>query len=447
MYKFKSILTSTLLVFAVTSVGCGDSSGNKATSTGTASTPTQAGTQNPGTNTGTKPGDSTGTGTKPGTPPPPVFAVLTQIFAPNARTTYILTTGSMAAQAAPMEVAGGIEVAGRAIGVAVPQLGALLVGSNESPVLRRYNLTPQGTLNPTPTELSLAPYGIAGISEYQGQFQVVSPTKAYFFDGKTAQIAVFDPTAMTLTKKIDLASLTRAGHILTFSPRAVRSKGKIIMPVGWRTTNNKQIPSETGVVTLDTNTDTATVATDKRCGYARDATVGDDGKIYLVTDAYAAAVHRLSATAAPKPCVLRFDPMTAAYDANFYVDATTLTGGAVMGSSVPGPGNSALVSVLNEGLAADKIKPETFPRALSAMPVWNWWQLKLGDTPSATAVAGAPLSNGSHLPLEVGTQIFLSNFSVGKNKISTLTELTETGLSTAPGLQVKGLVFSAMKLR
>lgn len=449
MNSTKKIIGLSLFSLSLALGACGDSDPADTNGTTNSGGLLTQGTPSGQTPSGQIPGnpsspDSTNTMPDPGQTP--VYAILSQIFAPQSQTTYILTTNTLGAQNPPLDVKNGIEVAGRAIGVGIPELGALIIGTGDSPELRRYTLNPQGQLQTPPTVLSLVPYGIAGIGEYQSQFQIISKDKAYFFDGKSAQIAVFNPSTMTLIQSVTLAGLQREGTILTFSPRAIRSGNKLIMPVGWRSADNKQIPSETAVVTVDTTSNVATITTDARCGYARDATVGDDGKIYLFTDAYAAAVHRLNSGAAPKPCVLRFDPMTAAYDANYLVNPDTLTSGVVFGSAVPGPGNTALISVLNEQKAQAAIKPETPARALSANPVWDWWTFNMGDTPSASAMAGATPSNGSQLPLEVGTQIFLPNFAKDR-KTTALFELTESGVGKTPAMQAPGLVFSMMKLR
>ncbi|TKD11804.1 hypothetical protein [Polyangium fumosum] len=369
----------------------------------------------------------------------PLYALTTQVFGANGgdNTSYILVTDKLGGDAT-LTLDNGVEIAGRALGVGPEDGGAVFIVGDAGPIVTRYDLQADGTLR-AGTTMSFQGKGIATIGEYHGQFQFVSETKAYFFDGATAQVIVWNPKDMTITGDIKLNELVIADTTLTFTAAPLRLGDDVITFAAYR--KGPEVPSRSAVVVVNGKTDQATVVTDDRCGYVRDGIEGPDGKIYLATEAYGSAVHRLNEANAAPPCMLRFDPTTKTFDAAFHVELNTLFGGQTAGSLIRGPGNEAFLRVLDESVFP--IMPDTHPRVLASASAWKWATVTLGDTPTAEVLDAAP-NNGSVIPLQFGDRSFVSLFQ-GQDS----TKLLELG-AKGPGeiaLSTPGLVFSGLKTR
>ncbi|XYI03420.1 hypothetical protein ACMHYB_28090 [Sorangium sp. So ce1128] len=367
-----------------------------------------------------------------------LFALTTQVFGVEAADTlsYILLTDTLESDA-PLSLDGGIEILGRGIGAAPDGGGALFVASDAGPTVTRYDLG-AGGLKKGAT-VSFLGQGLAKLDEYGGQFQFVSETKAYFFDGYTAQVVIWNPKDMTVTGAIPLDDLVIPDATLTFTAAPLRVGDAVISFAGWR--NGPEVPSQAGIVVVDSATDKATVVTDDRCGYVRDGAEGPDGKIYMATEAYGAAVHRLNAESAAAPCMLRFDLEAGTFDPDFHIELGSLFDGGAAGSLIRGSGGEAYLRVLDEN--AFEIKEDTHPRVLASAAAWRWASVTLGDAPAATVLDDEPTS-GSVVSVALGGESFVLQFQ-GQDT-TTFRELGGNG----PGevsLTAPGVVFSAAKLR
>ncbi|ACY14572.1 hypothetical protein [Haliangium ochraceum] len=369
----------------------------------------------------------------------PLYAVTTQVFgaSPADTQSYVIVTDELEGNT-ELSLDDAIEVPGRALGVGPEDGDVVFVGGTAAPTVTRYDLSADGTLAEGET-VSFQGKGLATIGEYGGQFQFISDTKAYFFDGATAQAVIWNPQDMSITGDIQLGDLVLADSTLTFTAAPLRIGDDIITFASWR--KGLEVPSQTAVVVIDTTTDQATVAIDTRCGYVRDGIEGDDGMIYLATEAFGSAVYRLNEANAPAPCLLRFDPESGEFDAEFHVELGTLAEGATVGSLVRGPDGSAFVRVLDEDEFA--IQPDTNPRVLASAQAWRWARLTLGDEPTITEL-DADANNGSVIMAELGARNFAFLFD-GQSATSFL-ELSSDGPG-AISTKTTGLVFSAVKMR
>ncbi|QRO00133.1 MxcI protein [Archangium violaceum] len=368
----------------------------------------------------------------------PLYAITTQLFSSDPMESYVIVT-DRAEQTATLSLDNAIKVPGRALGVGIRKSGSLYVVSDESATITRYNLTSSGGLEQAGT-LSLEGQGISSLGEYQNNFQFISATKAYYFDGTTAQLVIWNPTEMTVTKTLPLDALNIPGTILSFSGAIVHLDNQLIMPVGWRPVSGLGITRKAGVVSVDTRTDEPTIAMDDRCGYTHDAAVGPDGKVYIATEAYGAAVYRVEGENTPEPCLLKFDPQTRTFDPSFYEELGSLVGGGTAGALIPGPQGTAYVRVLDESIAP--VKAGTHPRTVASGTGWQWWQLKL-DTLSATRRTDFPSTTGSVFLFESQNQTLYSEFGAG----SASTTLHVLGESGRPTVTTEGLSFSFLQLR
>ncbi|MFP2932559.1 hypothetical protein ACLESO_46920 [Pyxidicoccus sp. 3LG] len=370
----------------------------------------------------------------------PMYAVITQVSSSTDPQSYVVLTDTVE-HTAPLSLENAVEIPGRALGSGVAKEGTLYVSSSSGARVTRYELQDDNTLKETGS-VSFEGRGVNSIGEYQHQFQYVSATKAYYFDGRTAQIIVWNPTDMTVTNAISVNGVTVEGAVTTFASHPVRIQNHIYMPIGWRPSAGVGITKLAGVIVLDTTNDTAKVETDDRCGYVRDPVIGPDGKIYVSTEVYGAAVYRMVGGDTPVPCMLRFDPQTQKFDANFFHDLTTLTGGAAAGSLLAGPQGTVYLRVLDE--AAYTVVPGTSPRAVASAAAWRWWQVRL-DNVTATLVPGLPASTGSTFLHTVEDNRILFTEFTNSSSATNFRELT--GNQGQVRFNTQGLTFSFLQLR
>jgi hypothetical protein len=368
----------------------------------------------------------------------PLYAITTQLLTAETPKSYVIVTDK-AEQAGTLSLDNAIEVPGRALGVGIPRSGSLYVVSDESATVVRYSLTSSGALEES-GRVSFEGQGVSSLGEYQNNFQFISETKAYFFDGTAPQVIIWNPTGMTVTGSIPLDSLAIPGTILSFSGAPVRLAHQVIMPVGWRPVSGVDITRKAAVVSIDTQTDTATLSTDDRCGYTHDAAVGPDGKVYIATEAYGAAVHRVNGEDTPAPCLLKFDPQTHTFDPSFYKTLIELVGGGTAGALIPGPQGTAYMRVLDETLAP--VNEGTPPRIVASGTGWQWWQLKL-DTLTATRMTAFPSTTGSVFLYESQNELLYTEFAAG----AASTTLHVLGDNGRPTVTTQGLSFSFLQLR
>jgi hypothetical protein len=370
---------------------------------------------------------------------PPRFALATQVFQGSVATSYVLMVDSP--EAGDVSAEGqGIELAGRAIVASPGKSGAFFVGTSEGPEVTRYTLDEDGEPVKGPS-VSFLEQGVSAIGEYQTQFQFISDDKAYYFDGRTAQVIVWNPSAMTVTGAIDLGELVVAGQLVAFSSSPTRRGDDVIMPVGFRSSDNARIVGGAAAVIVHTGDDSVEIARDDRCGYVRDAVTLDDGTVYVATEAYGSAVRRIASENAPAPCLLRIEPDADAFDPDFYVDLEELAGGAA-GSLARTPDGSAYVHVLDESAAT--ITPTTNARVLASSAAWSWSEITLGDEPTLSPAAGLPLMAGSIISFPVSDQLFVAEF-VNFNESTKLRDLTDPRGAVA--LTVPGTLFSLTQVR
>jgi hypothetical protein len=366
-----------------------------------------------------------------------VYALTAQVFGETENLSYVLLTDELTASAELSLADAVLEIPGRALGTGPDGSGALFVASDQGPTITRYDVTAGAELREG-NSVSFLGQGVTKFGEYGGQFQYVSQEKAYWFDGPTAQIVVWNPETMKVSKAISLSSLAHEGETLSFTAAPVWNAGKLYTFVAWR--KELEVVPRLAVVVVDSRQDTAEIVVDTRCGYVRDGVLGADGYLYVATEAFGSAASYLNQEN-PEPCLLRFEIESGAFDRNFQWSLSELAGSATAGSLVAGPDGRAFVRVLEESAIAGEV---TNPRALASLPVWSWAELTLGSEPELVPL-DANLGGGSVLPFRLGERVFTPLFIDGEETL--LLELVADGPSDETAISIPGLVFSVAKLR
>ncbi|MBN9685536.1 MULTISPECIES: hypothetical protein [unclassified Corallococcus] len=381
-----------------------------------------------------------GTGTDGGTTTTPMYAFVAQVSVEGNSTSYVILTETLD-PATPLSTANATQINGRALGSGISKTGSLFVSSSAGATVTRYDLTASNTLEKT-GEVTFAGKGVTSIGEYQNQFQFVSETKAYYFDGRNSQVIIWNPKDMTLTNSISLPAMTVAGSSTTFASNPLRVGTKVLMPLGWRA--GAAVTKKAGIIVVDTTNDAAEVVTDERCGYVRDGIVGTDGKVYLATEAYGAAEKRVSGSnpSVPTPCLLKFDPATNKYDESFFKELSTLTNGGATGSLLAGPNGTGYLRVLDETVSP--VAADTVARTLASAVAWKWWKIDPAAGTQATLVDTLPASTGSSFLYEMNGRTVFSEFTnnSGTTNYRELTDLSGNLVATHQGLS-----FSFLQLR
>ncbi|MDC0707458.1 MxcI protein [Stigmatella sp. ncwal1] len=373
------------------------------------------------------------------------YAIVTQTTVDGASTSYIAVTSTLD-RTEPLSLANAIEVKGRALVFGPPKKDYFFVSSGSTVV--RYNLTTEGAPQKGET-VSFQGQGVTDITEYQHQFRFVSETKAYFFDGSTSQVIIWNPTAMTVTGVLPFSDAKIDNTVMSFSSQPLEVANQVIIPLGWRPSTGTTLTKQAGVLVVNPANDSLkfvkkTFKENEGCGYVRDGVVGADGKIYLSTEAYGAAsyrVHRDDPTML-KPCLLRFDPQTGAFDDNFFVDLTTLTNGVAAGSVLQGPGGKTYLRVFDDAAYGSPVTKDSVPRVLASAVAWKWWNIKL-DTLTATPVDTLPAAMGSTFLFPANDRLLFTNFT--SNSQTELRELTDESGKVAT--VTPGRTFSFLQVR
>ncbi len=419
-----------------------DDEGSENSSTGGSSTGASSGTGGAGGD-GTGGVDATGGNGLGGNGGEPsveagVFALTTRIDDGGDGISYVLLTDSLVADKTLVADDAALEIVGYALGTGIEGDGSLFVATDMGPTITRYDLSDDGKLVEGDS-VSFAVRGINSFGEYGAQFQYASPTKAYWFDGATAQIVVWNPTTMEVTDDISIAELAHTGELLSFSGAPIRKGNKIYNFAAWR--EGLVNKSRAAVIVLDTENDSVKVVEDDSCGFVRDGVLAGD-KLYMVTEGFGVAVDMLDdgADQNPSPCMLRFDTASETFD-EFLVDPATLLEGAPAGMLVVGPDNTPFLRYLADEAAVEGM---TSPFPLWGAAAWGWAKLTVGDTPTAAVVEDAALSSLRVVKFDVGGRTFAP--VIGESTTA-LVELTADGPSDNAALEVPGVLFSAVKLK
>lgn len=370
----------------------------------------------------------------------PLFVITTQVFGAEGTTTFMAVSPTL--EEGSLDLADAVELPGRALVTGIPGQDTVFVADGEAPTIRRFRLSPGGTLTED-AQLSFAGVGVTSLLAFPGQFQYISETKAYYFDDATAQIVVWNPAEMILLGTIPLLDLIDLpGAAISFEIDPTRRGDQLIVTLAYASLDFSTILPETRVLFVDTATDAVEAASVTGCGDVLNSVSAANGDIFLSTEGFGAALHRVGGeAAAPAPCLLRI-PAGENTIENALAGSLNDLAGAPAGSLTAGSNGESFILVLDEA----SVPPEAFEDAilLRGGPFWRWQPLALDSLTVGEPVSGVPPVTASSFSFPVEEQNFLllieADFSA-----TTLVQLSSAGATF--GLEMPGVPFGLVRAR
>jgi hypothetical protein len=268
----------------------------------------------------------------------------------------------------------------------VPGSGRFYATTAQTANVTRYDVDDHGTITPG-TVLSFQTLGVTATYSTRS-IAFVSDTKAYLLDDSSLQAIVFDPSAMTLGKPIDLSGLGMTGYRTNFSYNIPRRGSQLVVAAYHYDAGYAHGLPRTDLALLDVDTDAVTLAHDDRCGLFSTAGALDNGDIYFGEDTYAVALHRIGGdAAAPAGCILRLRAGDDVLDPAFQLTVTDVTAGQPGGAAI-GAGSVLWLRAFDESLFP--VDETTSGVSVLAAPAWHWWKVDVTATPTASIATLPP---------------------------------------------------------
>jgi hypothetical protein len=367
----------------------------------------------------------------------PAYLVGTRVWDDSSTTSYFHLVSSIEAGTA-LDSTQALEVSGSARLYSVPNLGWFALGRGEEPTITRYLLDEHGALSPGES-ISLVGYGVDSLWD---TLYFVSPTKAYYPDRAGTQLIVWNPTDMTLTGSIPLPETARSSYLALYGYAPILRGSTLLVSVGWFDWDNDTVLGETGVVRIDTITDTVTgFETDTRCGGVTQPVTLASGDTYLASSALAGAAFKLGRSPT-EPCVLRVRAGEESLDANYVQPLFEVSGGALAGEPIPAGGKGLFLRVFDDELA--EVSGENLSWEVTGQAAWRWARWTPGEA-SLELVDGLEPATADVAWFEVDGRVFGAQTTESYEE-TTLVELTADG-GPRPALTAPGFLHGVARIR
>lgn len=368
------------------------------------------------------------------------YAVYTQVRTADGRTNYLALTPTLTG-AVELDPARALEVTGYSRFFAPETGGFFAIGDGESFELTRYDVGVDGALLPGRT-LSLAALGVTWL-HYRAVF--FSETRAYYVDNTSGQIIIWNPLEMTVIGTFELPDELVDGYegyetILPFYKFPV-VQDRLFIPVSWIDRTSGQARDVTGLVVVDTTTDTVISYTETdRCPAATELAFGANGDVYYGTDYYY-PLYNVAIRGATRPgCVLRVRAGETAFDPTYRLQLSEHTGGratlSLTDSAEPGIG---YISVLDEAA----LPWEDFAAEPRFDEVWEWWKIDL-ETGAAVRDESIPVSGPGVSSHAIGSERYIVR-ATDDHARSELVLLSPTGQHVS-GFSAPGFITGVAKV-
>jgi hypothetical protein len=319
--------------------------------------------------------DVDGTVTDGATAATPAFLLGTRVWDDTSTTSYFHVVPSLEGDVS-VDERRALEVPGAAKLYAIEGVGWFAIGGGETPTITRYTLDDAGELNEAET-VSLQSYGVESLWD---TLYVVSPTKMYYPDRDGQRLIIIDPRAMEITGEVDLGETGREGFLSLYSYSHFTRGAEILFSVAWIDwSETDSILGETGLVVLDTETDTVSrFDVDARCGGVTTPVELSSGDVYFVSSALAAAAHRLERLPTA-PCALRVPAGRDAFDLGYLESLEELTDYAIVGEPIPAGGDAVFLRAFDTELGS--VSDGALTWELTSQLAWRWsrWTPSIGE--------------------------------------------------------------------
>lgn len=306
--------------------------------------------------------------------------------------------------------------------------GTVFVGRDDSPIIERWALDDAGVLQKT-GQINLSALGItSAMGGNRNVIQIISDTRAYYFDNEGFRVVVFDPTAMTITDdfSIDAIQTGASSSSLNF---IAREGDRFFVSARLWDADDETI-KELRVAVVSATSNEVEYLTDTRCGDMGFVAKDDEGNIYFGSHHALAVFADPSDPDAAQPCMLRILQNETEFDPSYHVELNELLDG-FGGGLFQGPDGSAFIAKYE---SSDPISA-----AALRQPVWRMYSVELGNEASSlTQVAALPLVARYVSTFEVEIDGELVPFLVTENaEGSVYTSLADPSAPT-DGLSVEG---------
>jgi hypothetical protein len=316
------------------------------------------------------------------------YGLAVSVFNPDSSQTYLLTTTDLSAR--ELDVRGqGIELQGYLFPFAYEN--AIFVPNEDGPTVTRYALVEGGNLEEGPT-LSFASVGYASAMD-SFNLPIINATKAYAFDAPNSRAHLWNPQSMTLLSgEIDISMIQREGYVarIAADSDAARQQGSLLfVPVGWEDAVTEDARPASGMLVIDTDTDTVVkFLEDERCTEFHSSVRTASGDIYFFT-----SEHSIVTISGGNPeytsCALRIRAGQSDFDPDFVLNLSELTGRPIACCGAWAGGESAYVPVLYEERVMVSDRRELWSKSNND---YRYWRIAL-DTGEAREVTSLPFFN------------------------------------------------------
>ncbi|HEY0713453.1 MAG TPA: DUF4374 domain-containing protein [Polyangia bacterium] len=316
--------------------------------------------------------------------------------------------------------------------------GAVFVPGGANPVITKYLSDDQGRLTKAGT-VSFAGLGVTTVNTGPtiGR-DMITPDKAYYFDGANYRIIVWNPTTMELTgRTIDLKPLVHApiADKPDFRPSIMgswaRQRGdRMFVAVRWGnfSSNPASFVTSAGLLIIDTATDTAVrLLQDERLADSIYTVMTDSSDLYLFTGAYGVSVNHTHKTTRPGGA-LRVRAGEETFDPTYYLNLDVAVGNRPASTPVYAGGTSVYLKAFHEEKQPITAEIMAAPNTLIAKEAWRYWKVDLESKVAPQEMTEIPWTSTDGFFYEIPEEkrLFIGVMTADKAS-TTLYEATPAG--------------------
>lgn len=347
--------------------------------------------------TGCSTGDGSG-GTQDDTGTGPLYAVVGAISNVDATTTYVSLISSLDVK--EIDDSKAYEFPGTA--TVATTGGWLFVADGESPIVTRYSIGKDGTLQDD-GKLSFANYGLDTVSLDDWGNAFVSPTKAYLYNSSSSSHILWNPTSLEITGEVKSSDLVHTGVSLDGSGAMVR-ENRLYRSVFWKDWDAFSSSKEQYIATFDVEGDKrVSLTAEQRCPALNSRIQKDEaGNLYFSNWIY--NVIETLQQGAPKSCALRMNAGSDVLDPSWSLNYADLTEGREAAElSYLGDGKGLLLVYHDERATID---PASDPFELALATNWRIWSVDL-EQRTALPIEGIDWLAGGYSPVKLDGRSFV----------------------------------------